>query len=120
MTKEKKPTVRDKTFQMLKCNLTNDELLQCGQQLADAQQTIDDVAAELDDFKAQCKSKTATAEALAARLGKLIRQRYEHRRVECEIVKDYHNEAITIVRGDTGEIVERRDMTHDELAQLPL
>ncbi|MCE5219483.1 hypothetical protein LLH03_20880, partial [bacterium] len=101
----------------LKCELTRDELLDFGQKLADAQQRKVETEAELQSFKDQCKGKLATAEGDVIQFSSLIRQRYQHRDVECEVTKDYAAATVTVRRLDTFDTVETRPMTKDELAQ---
>jgi hypothetical protein len=117
---ESKPVVRSKETRLLKCPLTDEELLAYGQALADAQQTIVELEAELQEFKDGMKGKVAGAEGAVVRYGSLIRQRYEHRRIECEIVKDYQAETVRVIRGDTGETIESRGMEKAELEMLPM
>ena len=118
--KVKKPTIVKKSTEMLKCILTDPELLSYGQRLADAQQEIVELQAELTSFKADNKSKTESAEGDVGRFSNVIRQKYEHRKVEVTVLKNYQAETVTKVRQDTLETVESRKMTKEELEQLPL
>jgi DNA repair exonuclease SbcCD ATPase subunit len=115
-----KPVFRKNVDKLLKCQLTQDEILAAGQALADAQSNMERLRDELAAYKAQINTQIAEAEAIANRNGGLIRQKYEVRKVDCEICKDYQNETVTITRMDTKEIVESRPMNREELSELPL
>jgi hypothetical protein len=119
--KKKTPTiVKSKTEKLLRVELTEAELLDAGQKMADAQQTTVSLNAELQSFKEQMKGKLAEAEGAAVRYGALVRQKYEHRPVECELQKNYKLKKARLIRLDTNQIVEERPMTQDELATLPM
>jgi len=119
-TTAEKPVIRKKKVMTLKCVLTQDEILQAGQSLADAQEKIERLRDELASYKAQNKTQEAEAEAIANRNGTLVRQKYEMRSVECEVERDYQHEFITVTRLDTGAIVDHRPMNREELSELPL
>jgi len=118
--KEEKKTVSTEKFLMVKCQLTTEEILEAGQKLADAQNEIERLKNELDSFKSQMKAKTSEAEAVANRCGSLVREKYEHRKIKCTEVRDYDEEIVYAYRNDTGETVESRKMTADELSQLAI
>lgn len=115
-----KPTVRKKEKRYLKCQLTQDEIMAAGQKMADAQQRLTELDAELENFKTQHKAKTATAEGEVAVNASLVRQKYEMRNIVCETVRIYETERVEITREDTGEMIEDRFMNAEELSQLPL
>lgn len=119
-TKVEKPVVKTTEKRQLKCMLTDAELLEAGGTLAQAQQRIVELEAELQAFKDDNKGKVALAEAEMTRNSNLVRQKYAWRDVPCEVVKDYNYETVTIKRKDTGEIVDNRRMTDAELSELPL
>ena len=104
-----------KAEQMLKCDLTRDELLQFGEDLANVQSDLNELEAQLTGIKNEFKAKTAAKEAEEARLGNLLRQKYEMRDVECEVTYDFDEAVVTIKRLDTEEVVQTRPMTDIEL-----
>jgi hypothetical protein len=112
--------VKEKTTRMLKCELTQDELLALGAELADAQATIRELELSLKEMTTQHKSKVAVQDSIAARSSTLIRQRYEVRKVDCETVTNWKTETVTVTRLDSNEVVESRPMTLDEKSMLPL
>lgn len=112
--------VREEKKRSLKCELTRDELLEAGAKLADAQQTIAELESALASYKAQNKSETEIAKASVENLSDKIRRKYEFRDIRCVVEKDFDHGMFTITRMDTGEIVEARPLTDDELEQLPM
>jgi uncharacterized protein with von Willebrand factor type A (vWA) domain len=120
MKNEKDKVARKITQQILKCNLTDEELLRYGSQLADAQQTIVELEEQLKEFKEEMKAKSSQAESIVTRLSNAIRQRYEYRPVECTITKNYTTKQVLVTRNDTDEQVDFRKMNDGEMAELPL
>lgn len=112
--------IRTKESRMLKVNLTQEELLEAGQKMADAQQQLVELDNELQSFKDQIKGRVAEAEAVVSRCSSLVRQKYEHRSVPCDVTKDWNAHLVTVTRRDTMEIVENRAMTDNEMAMLPM
>ena len=112
--------VIEKQDRLLKCDLTQDELLAYAAKMADAQQTVVELEAEAKAFKEQNTGAKTMAEGSRAKFAALVRQRYEHRTVECEVVRNYTAKTITVNRLDTGAAVETRPMTDDEVLTLPL
>lgn len=104
-----------KASEMLKCDLQDTELLQFGEDLANAQSEIHELNTQLDGIKKEYKSKTSALEAEVDKLGNLLRQKYQMREVECEVTCDYDEGIVIVKRMDTGEEVKRRPMTDSEL-----
>lgn len=103
-----------KTKRKLRVALTNDELLEAGDILATKQQELNELNDELKGIKDTYKAKTSAIEAEQVRVGNLLRQKYEMRDVEVEITCDYDAGIITIVRLDSGDVVESRAMNDAE------
>ena len=99
---------------LLRVPLTNEELLQHGADLAEAQQELDEINDELKTIKADYKMRTTAIEARAAKLGNLVRQKYDLRQVEVEITLDFDEGIVTVVRLDNDEVAEQRPMDDDE------
>lgn len=112
--------VREENKRSLKCELTRDELLEAGAKLADAQQKIAELESALASYKAQNKSECEMAKASVENLSDKIRRKYEFRDIRCVIEKDFDRGMFTIIRMDTGETVEARPLTDDELEHLPM
>ena len=115
-----KPTVVKKVVMQLKCILTDEELLECGQRMADANTMLGRLEREMESVKATYKAEVAEQEAIVQKNGSLIGLKFEHRDVSVGVVSDYGAETVTVIRNDTGEVVETRRMTEQELSELPM
>lgn len=116
MAKENKTVnIVEKPFvQSLKVELTNDELLQAGSDLArnlDCQREIEE---EKKAFTDNCKAQLTGFEAEATLLQAKVRDKSEYRRVDCMEIHNRKETKVTKVRLDTGEELEKRDMNFDE------
>ena len=103
-----------KNTRTLKVQLTDDEILEFGDQLA---QAIDRGTALEEEKKAVADSyKAKITESLASvqRLTNLVRNKYDYKGVDCEEVLDNNTGFSRTTRLDTGEIIEERKLTHDE------
>lgn len=112
--KELRATRRTMIKQSLQVVLTNDEKLDMGQQLAQAEQVRSEAESKMATFRAQMKATIEEATAKIDGFVSRISSGYEYRDVPCEKVEDYEAGRITIFRCDTGEIVHTRAMTSDE------
>ena len=104
-----------KTKKLLKVILTAAEERQFGKDIARTRQELSSVTDQFDEVKSQFKSKMESCEKEQNRLSVLLNNGYEYRDVECELTLDYTTARALCVRTDTGEVVEERAMTHDEL-----
>ena len=120
MKEEQKPIVNKRAERQLKCDLTNIEMLVYGQRMAEWQQAVAELEKALLEYLAENKSKASEAECALSRYAAAVRRKYEYRRVACEVAHNYVTEMVTAMRLDTGEEIESRPMTDDELQQLPL
>lgn len=112
---EKPERISRKKFDSLqKVSLTDKELLEHGTKLAELHQELATIENELDTIKSQFKSKIAAVETNIGREVCLVRDRFEYRNVTCERVIDYAAELVTETRLDTGEIINKRDLTEGE------
>ena len=115
-----RPTVREEKKIDLKCELTREELLEAGAKMADAAQRIAELESALASYKAQNKSEMEVEKAQTERLSDKIRRKYEYRPIKCLVEKDYQAGRVTVFRTDTGDVIEARPMTDDELSRLPM
>lgn len=95
-------------------DLTRDELLEAGEDLASAQSHLDATHAELKAVKSEYKGRL---DEIASRIGRLtskIGSKSEVRDVACVHTSDFTNGRIIITRTDTGKILEDRPMTESE------
>ena len=106
--------VTRKTKRILKVILTEAEERQFGKDIARARQELAATNDQLDEVKAQFKARLEGHEKDMNRLALLLNNGYEYRDVECEVISNYKDGQITVVRTDTGEPVEERAMTDNE------
>jgi hypothetical protein len=104
----------NKFRQSLKCILTDEEKQEIGSQLAEAVARVNEAEQELKAVSTQIKSQIAVDEALISGCSEKIRSGYEFRKVECEEVKDYENDRVTIIRLDSYSTVSSREMKPEE------
>ena len=97
----------------LKCILTEQELKKAGVDMAQAYLDLESEEDGLKSAQAQFKARIAGHEATIGLCANKIQTGHEFRQVECETRESGKN--IETVRIDTGEIVETRPMTKDEM-----
>lgn len=112
----------------LRCNLTDDEKLDAGRELAEATNTLTELENDKKRVNDDFKSKVSAAEAEVGVLSNKLRSGYEFRNVECDVVFDdpepgkktiYRNDVL-INDTPVPVKVETQDMTEAEKQlQLP-
>lgn len=99
-----------KTTKKLPVKLDDDELLERGKQLVENMRKVGVAEEEREAENKKRKGDIAFLEGITARLATSIRTGEEDRDVECEIRKNFSTSSVTIVRIDTGEVVDTRVM----------
>lgn len=98
----------------LKVKLTDDEVLSRSQDLTKA---LDDKG-ELEDSKksvmADFKSRETMLDAQINTIKTEVRDRCVHKDVVCEMRYDFENACVTVLRTDTWQEIENRDMAPAE------
>lgn len=100
---------------LLKVLFTEKEKIELGEQIAG---TIRDLKAkrdDLDSIKSRYGSDIKALEAQLSSLAERLNSGWETRLVNCDQIKDYRTGTFIIRRMDTGEHVEERALTTDEL-----
>lgn len=105
---------RKETTEFLKCELTEEEMLEQGSKLADAHGELDTIMADLEEFKGTHKGLKAKQEGIIQACSTLLRARYERRHVDCEEIHDYDEGIVTVIRKDTESEVSNRRMRDEE------
>ena len=109
-----------KEDQNLKCDLSDEQLRQIGDDVARLVQernTLEnDKKAIVSDFKA----KIDAADASIAANSNKIRNKYEYRRVLCKQEFNFTTCRVKVIRTDTNAIVEDRPMTYAEKDSITL
>lgn len=98
----------------LPCRLTEEELRQRGDALAE---TVQELAAEESrqtDVKAQMKARLTELEAKQTRFAITISRKEEYRDIQCDLFVNADRGLVDVVRRDTSEVVETRPITDDE------
>jgi len=107
--------INDEIFRTLECILTDKETAEYGKQLAAQEQELGVIKDEETSAKSLFKSRKDAKDKEIKRLSGIINSRADMREIACEIVYNTpQTMKCTIVRTDTGEEVEVRDMTDDE------
>lgn len=114
MAKKNEKTKVYKETRSLKCELTEKELLQAGEDLAKAidetQMLEEQKKSAVDDFKARVAAK----EAEITIKQRLVRNKNEFRPTECEVTLNYTTLKAKVIRADTKEVVQERDLSYEE------
>lgn len=113
-TKEKPKTKTTKETRILKCQLTQEEVLQAGDDLATALDNLKQLLAEKESVVKSFKAKEAEIEANITAKQVLVRNKYDYRPIECNNVLDYETTECYVIRIDTNEEIIRRTMSEDE------
>jgi hypothetical protein len=111
-----KPTPEiSKITQLLRCQLSDDEQIQSGKELADATNELTELENEKAQIVSDFKARMTAVEARVAVLGNKLRSGYEFRQVECSVTMDIPEPGQKqTVRLDTKEVVATAAMTEDE------
>lgn len=121
VAEEKKPVIVVKTIpQILKVMLTDAELQQVGQQMAEARSKQVVLENDLKTITQQHKAKIQEQSSVVDSKSMLLMAKYDYREVACTEKYNYTTERVVVTRNDTGETVEDRRMTKSELEQLPM
>ena len=99
---------------LLKCELSQDELLQCGDELAGALDNLRQAQEEKESVVKDFKAKEAMCEAEITTKQLLVRNKYEYRQTDCKLILDYTKQSATLIRLDTEGIVNERQLSEEE------
>ena len=112
--KKQKPTILATITRDLPVALTPGEIIERSRELATALQERAVHGDHEAEVKAGLKLKAAEIEARVQRLAIIVRTGKESQPVTCEQLADYPAGTVTLVRTDTGEVVESRRMGDTE------
>lgn len=98
----------------LRCELSNDELLELGKRQAQLLQDLKCIEDDAKSFQTETKNKVAVKEAEINKISEQIRNGYIFRFVQIERTTDYEFEKVTYKRLDTGEVYHERPLRADE------
>lgn len=101
----------------LKCVLNDEEIREKGQSLARAEQEREQNEAAKKAANEQFKSVDSALFSTIKSLTTEINNKCEYRYVEISEMPDYERNVMEIMRRDTGEKIDQRALTVDELQQ---
>ena len=99
----------------LKVQLTDNEIIEAASAMAKSMDIVKSLEADLASLKSNFKAKIAEETARLEQYQGKVRNKSDYREVDCEETKDKKTKKITTVRLDTGEVIEDRNMTYNEL-----
>lgn len=98
----------------VKCVLTVDEKSEAAMQLANAYTELESLAIEKKTAMTEYKQRKEKIEEQIHVTSLKVRDGVEMRSTKCELSLNYSTGQATLIRLDTEEIVEEREMTNDE------
>ena len=98
----------------LPCKLTDEELLKYGKEFAESVNKLNRLEDSKKSYVSQIKAQIESAQAQVNLLSNKIATGEEYRKVECNIKWDWVNGEKSIIRTDTGEIVQTVIITEEE------
>lgn len=107
-------TVLSRITLPLTVQLTKQEWDQASESFAASHVDLGAHAAHEEEVKKELKARRGEIEARIGRLALLVHMRRETRDVECEVIADHDLGQALTVRTDTGEVVAKRPLTHEE------
>lgn len=102
----------------LEREMTDQERLDIGMEMADALKRVQYLEEEKKDYDLQMKAQIERSYETATTLGDSLRNGKRDGDVSVSIVKNWHDGTYTVTRTDTQEILERRAMTYEERQQV--
>jgi hypothetical protein len=103
-----------KTTKKLPTQLSEEELRERGDALAESVEKTAALAEEKKAQDAEINGKIKLSKEITRKLSRIIASKTEDRDVECDVVKDYKAGTVTTFRSDTGEQVDQRTLTAEE------
>ena len=100
--------------QILPVPITDAEYKEIGLKIGGANQEIIQAENELKSVKSQFKSRIDMAKTNRDEYASIINAGHQQRQVECDEIKNFIENTITLIRKDTGEVVRTRTMTAAE------
>lgn len=102
------------TTETLPVRLTDLDYKEFGIKMGLANQEIAQAEDELAAVKSQFKSRIDAAVAKRNEYASIINSGTVYKKVDCEVIKDFKQGTITVVRRDTFETVRSKTMTSEE------
>lgn len=109
--KDEKLTIKRR----LPVELNPDEHRRRSFELTEVINEIKDLEKAKASFNTDIKNKIGGATARQEELVEIVASGKEDRDVDVEVVRDFKHKAVRYIRLDTGELIEERAMSNDEL-----
>jgi len=116
-TAEKTPFKETKSHQNLPCILTEVELKESSELMANANRKIKEAEARLKSATTQIKSEIAEYEGARDKHAERIMSKTEYRNVECRVEWHFSEKVKKVYRLDTGEYVQSLTMLDSEFQE---
>lgn len=113
-TSQEESTFKDIVIRNLSCQLTQEELEEKSEVLTGALMKIEELKEDLKLYSGGIKEKIKNHSATVAKLTKVVHDRFEQRDIDCEAEFDYKANRVTVMRLDTHEVFEDRDLAETE------
>lgn len=108
---QSKPKIKQ-TKELLKTQLTKEEIAECSQLLVEHLQTVEILKEEKKASMSSYNSRIDEMNKEISRLGSMVRDKYEYRYIDCNIIYNTPKNTIkTIIRTDTDTEVRQEPMT---------
>ena len=101
----------------IKHTFTEEEKREIASDLAQKINEKNELEQKKKEVAATIKAEIETAESQIAQLSTHYNQGYHHKNVKCRVDRNHETKTISYYRTDTGELVDSRRMTQDELQQ---
>jgi hypothetical protein len=98
----------------LEAPLSSAKIVELSKELARSLAAIGRLQDQLKSVKSQLGAEIDKEQAIVNEISEKINAGHEWRPVECQLIKDYQANTITVIRLDTNEEVRKRDMTPEE------
>lgn len=102
----------------LPVKMTEEEVADCGRLLVERMTQRDEVAAEKAEAMSTFKDRLELADGLVQAARESIQTGEKKVDVECDVVYSWEENKVSVVRKDTGEVVEERAMDAAEREEL--
>ncbi len=100
--------------ELLKCPLSEGELKQLAEQMAQDLAQISQAEADLKSIRKRIEADISKCQSDLVSVVERYRSGFEMRLIECQIQKDFQTNTVRVVRLDTGEMIRERALTAEE------
>lgn len=111
------PKLKLKALATEKANAACDHSAASGEKIAGIMDQMERVTGDLEEMTKQHRADVAKMEARSKKLASMIRSGKDYAKVDCTVTRNFLSKQLQIQRIDTGEVVEERALSLDELQQ---